>query len=189
MVPNSGSPDVHGLQLPEPFSTSAAGQDFQEWQFQNIRAPKVRKHYSPPRRQSGESNSGLHSQVLNVLSEYGFSFSPGNKRPRSERNRGCLNQQRLKQSCNDVTCVCVCVWFFLFHTHAHMTFCATLIHLTFFLLGLAHLGSQSLDRTTSFPVMIVPENMSLSLAYCVFSHKPPRINCDTQSAFPGLDLA
>ena len=46
VVPNLGPPDVLGLQLPEAFTTTSAGQDFLEWKSKNIWKPKVRDHWS-----------------------------------------------------------------------------------------------------------------------------------------------
>ena len=46
VVPNLGSPDVLGLQLPEAFTTTLAGQDFWELKSKNIWRPKVRDHCS-----------------------------------------------------------------------------------------------------------------------------------------------
>ena len=41
VVPNLGPPDVLGLQLPEAFTTTSAGQDFWELKSKNICRPKV----------------------------------------------------------------------------------------------------------------------------------------------------
>ena len=42
MVPNLGPPDVLGLQLPETFTITSAGQDF--WELKSIWRPKVGDH-------------------------------------------------------------------------------------------------------------------------------------------------
>ena len=44
VVPNFGPPDVLGLQLPEAFTTTSAGQDFWELKSKNIWKPKVGDH-------------------------------------------------------------------------------------------------------------------------------------------------
>ena len=44
VVPNLGPPDVLGLQLPEAFTTTSAGQDFWEVKSRNIWRPKVGDH-------------------------------------------------------------------------------------------------------------------------------------------------
>ena len=46
VVPNLGPPDVPGLQLPEAFTTTTAGQDFWELKSKNIWRPKVGDHCS-----------------------------------------------------------------------------------------------------------------------------------------------
>ena len=44
VFPNLGPPDVLGLQLPEAFTTTSAGQDFWELKSKNIWRPKVGDH-------------------------------------------------------------------------------------------------------------------------------------------------
>ena len=44
MVPNLGPPDILGLQFPEAFTTTSAGQDFWELKSKNIWRPKVGNH-------------------------------------------------------------------------------------------------------------------------------------------------
>ena len=44
VVPNVGPPDVLGLQLPEAFTTTSAGQDFWELKSKNFWRPKVGDH-------------------------------------------------------------------------------------------------------------------------------------------------
>ena len=44
MSPNLGPPDVLGLQLPEAFTTTSAGQDFWELKSKDIWRPKVGDH-------------------------------------------------------------------------------------------------------------------------------------------------
>ena len=44
MVPNLGPPDVLGLQFPEAFAATSAGQDFWELTSKNIWRPKVGDH-------------------------------------------------------------------------------------------------------------------------------------------------
>ena len=46
MVPNLRPPHVLGLQLPETFTTTSAGQDFWELKSRNIWRPKVGDHCS-----------------------------------------------------------------------------------------------------------------------------------------------
>ena len=41
VIPNLGPPDVLGLQLPEAFTNTSAGQDFWELKSKNIWRPKV----------------------------------------------------------------------------------------------------------------------------------------------------
>ena len=46
VILNLGPPDVIGLQLPEAFTTTSAGQDFWELKSKNIWMPKVGDHWS-----------------------------------------------------------------------------------------------------------------------------------------------
>ena len=45
VVPNLGPPGVLGLQLPEAFTTTSAGQDFWDLKSKNIWRPKVGDHW------------------------------------------------------------------------------------------------------------------------------------------------
>ena len=75
MVSNLVPPDVLGLQLPEAFTTTSAGQDFWELKFKNIWRPKVgataidHHHGMLSWNVAGLSNK-IHRKVISFLKKY-----------------------------------------------------------------------------------------------------------------------